>query len=79
MNRKLELDMAEYLIAAESDNVDRMGRILQRLSFDQKERMARGLIKGLYPTLYGLPGKTVLALQEEYGFEINQDVKEEVS
>lgn len=73
MNKKLELDMAEYLIASEANNVDRMAKILNRLDFDQKERMARGLIKALYPTLYSLPGGTMLALKREYGFEIETE------
>jgi hypothetical protein len=72
VNKKLELDMSEFLIAAEADNVSRMSKILGRLSFDQKERMARGLIKALYPTLYTLPGETFLNLKEEFGFDINE-------
>ena len=79
MNKKLELDMSEFLIAAEADNCDRMSKILKRLSFDQKERMARGLLKALYPTLHSLPGGTTLNLKREYGFEVDQDVQEEVS
>lgn len=79
MNKKLELDMSEFLIAAYSDNTDRMARILQRLDFDQKERLARALIKALYPTLYNLPGGTTLALKKEYGLEINMDVEGEES
>jgi len=79
VNRKLELDMSEFLIAAEADNVDRMGRILQRMSFDQKEKLTRGLLKGLYPTLYSLPGETILNIKEEFGFEITEKVKEEAS
>lgn len=78
MNKKLELDMSEFLIAAEADNCDRMGRILMRLDVNQREKLTRGLIKALYPTLYSLPGETILNLKKEYGFQIDLDVKEEV-
>lgn len=70
MTKKLELEMSEFLLAAEADNINRMAGILGRLSFDQKERMARGLLKGLYPTLFLLPPDTTKDLMKEFGFEI---------
>ena len=71
MNKKLELEFSEFLIASESDNCDRMARILHRLDFDQKERLARALLKSLYPTLYSLPGGTILTLKKEFAFEMD--------
>lgn len=71
MNRKLELEFSELLLSAYSDNTDRMAKILGRLSFDQREKLARSLLKALYPTLYYLPGDKILALKEEYRFDIN--------
>jgi len=70
MNKKLELDMSEFLIAAEADNVDRMERILWRLNNDEKERLARGLIKALGATFLTLSPQTVLDIQKEFGFEL---------
>jgi hypothetical protein len=77
VNKKLELDMSEFLIAAECDNTSRMAKILGRLSFDQKERMARGLLKALIPTLFTLPSGTAESITKEFGFEI--DKKEKVN
>lgn len=79
MNKKLELDMSEFLIAAEADNLERMKRILWRLNNDEKERLSRGLIKALGATFLTLSPGTVLEIQREYGFELvtAQEVKEE--
>lgn len=80
MNKKLELDFSGFLLASESNNWDRAGKILNRLSFDQKEKLARGLLKSLYPTLNSLPGGTILAIKKEFGFELVQpSSKEEVA
>lgn len=77
MNKKLELEFSELLIAAYSDNVDRMAKILNRLDHEQKEKLARALLKALYPTLYYLPGGAVLCLKKEFGFDI--DLEKEIA
>jgi hypothetical protein len=81
VNKKLELDMSEFLIAAEADNFERMKRILWRLNNDQKERLARGLVKALGAAFITLSPETVLEIQREYGFEFVavQQAKEEIS
>lgn len=73
MNKKLELDMSEFLIAAEADNLERMKRILWRLNNDEKERLSRGLIKALGATFLTLSPEIVLCIQKEFGFELTSE------
>jgi hypothetical protein len=70
MNRKLELDFSELLLACVNDNPQRIGRILFRLDNDQKEKLVRSLVHALSSTLYTLPTNIYEDLKEEFGFEI---------
>lgn len=79
MNNKLELEFSELLIASASNNQERMSRILHRLSYDQKEKLAISLLVLLGSTFNGLPPGTVMEIQRKFGFELTTQVTQEVA